>query len=246
MGADIRGVTFDFWSTLYAPDLDRSGGAFPLRVEAYRKLLAGHGIELDSEAAARAFDAAEEAFNLAWHEGRPFTARDRAAHLLTAHGISVDEDLLTGAVQELEEAGVHARLQLASGAVEALAELSRRAIAVGLISDTGTSSGRILRRILERDGLLPHFRALSFSDETGHCKPRPQAFTAALEALRLPAEAVAHVGDIPRTDVAGAKAAGMRAIRFAGITDRPGEPEANAVIHDHRELIPLLERWRNE
>ncbi|HWG84354.1 MAG TPA: HAD family hydrolase, partial [Deinococcales bacterium] len=78
------------------------------------------------------------------------------------------------------------------------------------------------------------------------CKPRIEAFEAALDQFGLPAIEVMHVGDIPRTDVAGALRMGMRAVRYAGITDRPGQPEADAVIRDHRELLGLVERWRNE
>ncbi|HWG83928.1 MAG TPA: HAD family hydrolase, partial [Deinococcales bacterium] len=188
----IRGVTFDFWSTLYAPDPDRQRGAYPLRVAAYQKLLAAHGLELTLSDAAAAFDAAEEAFNAAWHDGRPFTARDRASHLLAANDLSARDDLLTAAVQELEDAGIHADLRLAPGAAEVIPELARQGVRIGLISDTGTSSGRVLRWFLERDGLLPYFTALSFSDETGHCKPRVGAFEAALDALRLPAIEVMH------------------------------------------------------
>ena len=49
--------------------------------------------------------------------------------------------------------------------------------------------------------------------DIGWCKPRPEPFRAALDALAVyPGEAL-HVGDIERTDVGGALKVGMRAIR---------------------------------
>jgi FMN phosphatase YigB (HAD superfamily) len=56
-----------------------------------------------------------------------------------------------------------------------------------------------------------------------------------------PGEAV-HVGDTPRTDIAGAQALGMTTIRCAGTADHPEPPEADFVIHDHREIPEILER----
>jgi FMN phosphatase YigB (HAD superfamily) len=58
-----------------------------------------------------------------------------------------------------------------------------------------------------------------------------------------PGEA-AHVGDTPRTDIAGARGVGMMSIRCAGAVDQPGEPEADFVIRDHREIPEILERVR--
>ncbi|HEX2863222.1 MAG TPA: HAD family hydrolase, partial [Deinococcales bacterium] len=116
---------------------------------------------------------------------------------------------------------------------------------LGIVCDAATTPGRILRELLAADGLLGFFvpEALSFSDETGHCKPRPQAFQRALDGLGLPPAQVAHVGDIPRTDIAGARAAGLKAVRFAGVDDRTEDPQADAVVRDHRELLPLLAGW---
>jgi FMN phosphatase YigB (HAD superfamily) len=51
----------------------------------------------------------------------------------------------------------------------------------------------------------------------------------------------AHVGDMRRTDVAGARALGMRAIRFRGFSDDTGEePEADLVLEDLAALPEAL------
>ena len=61
--------------------------------------------------------------------------------------------------------------------------------------------------------MLDRFRATVYSVDVGWCKPRPEPFRAAISALGVDASEVLHVGDIERTDVAGALALGMRAIR---------------------------------
>ena len=79
-----------------------------------------------------------------------------------------------------------------------------------------------LRRQLERHGLLDYFDHWSFSDEVGWYKPAPQIFEHALAGLGVtePARA-AHVGDLRRTDVAGARAHGLLSVRYSRPQRRP-------------------------
>jgi putative hydrolase of the HAD superfamily len=72
----------------------------------------------------------------------------------------------------------------------------------------------MLRLVLERLGLAPYLRALSFSDEVGLRKPHPEIFRRTLTSLGVAAAEAAHIGDDARTDVAGARAFGMRAIHL--------------------------------
>ncbi len=54
------------------------------------------------------------------------------------------------------------------------------------------------------------------------------------------AGAVWHVGDLRRTDVAGARASGLVPIRYRGQNDdRSDAPEADRVIDELPELLPL-------
>ena len=100
-----------------------------------------------------------------------------------------------------------------------------------------------LRTHLDRNGVLERFDHWSFSDEVGWYKPAPEIFRHALAGLGdvAPARA-AHVGDIRRTDVAGALGVGMVAVRYTGVSDdtTESEPEATHVIADHRELPAVL------
>jgi FMN phosphatase YigB (HAD superfamily) len=65
-------------------------------------------------------------------------------------------------------------------------------------------------------------------------------FEVTLAGLGGAAEAAAHVGDTPRTDIAGAQAMGMVAIRCAAAADHGEPPAADFVIMDHREVPEII------
>ena len=73
-----------------------------------------------------------------------------------------------------------------------------------------------------------------------------------LEALRVEPPKAVHVGDLLRTDIAGAQAVGMSAIQYTGVTqddwiavsDESARTVApDAIIKNHTELKPLLRQW---
>jgi putative hydrolase of the HAD superfamily len=165
--------------------------------------------------------------------------------------VTVDPADLPGIQSNMEQAILEDRPTLVPEAKAVLVDLADR-YKLAVISDTGITPGRILRRLLERDEIIGYFSHLTFSDEVGRSKPHPDAFLTTLEALVVePSEAV-HVGDLLRTDVAGAQAVGMRAVQYTGITqddwiavsDEPAKAVApDAIIKDHTELKPLLQQW---
>jgi putative hydrolase of the HAD superfamily len=124
---------------------------------------------------------------------------------------------------------------------EVLPRLAQR-YCLGVISDVGLTPGRVLREIIRSHGLLSHFRVLTFSDEIGMTKPVAEVFLHTLAALEATPEEAAHVGDLPETDLAGARSVGMRAVLFLGVSHRQdGLPLADAAFEDYGELEALLE-----
>ena len=85
----------------------------------------------------------------------------------------------------------------------------------------------------------------TYADETGATKPMPEQFLHTLAVLGVRPEEAAHIGDLPETDLVGARSVGMRAILFLGASARhDGQSLADAVFEEYSELETLLEMLR--
>lgn len=234
----IEAVTFDFWNTIAQVP---PGAMVEARRRAVLAACERSGLEVEPALLEASLEQVRSHWERSWGEGAHLHPDQAAAMLVRALGAeeeggAVIAAAFLGAIREVE-------LVLAPGIAEALEALERRGIRIGIVCDVGFSGGAILRGLLAREGLLTHFGAWSFSDETGHYKPAPQAFEPALSALGVLPERALHVGDLRRTDVAGAAALGMRTVRYRGLLDdaEGSGVEADIVIDSHLELVELLE-----
>ena len=125
---------------------------------------------------------------------------------------------------------------------DCLEALEQDGTRLGIICDIGLTPSPVVAELLARADLLRFFDGMSFSDEVGHYKPDAAIFEHALESVGgVPPERAAHVGDRKRTDVAGALAIGMTAVRYNGVyEDQVEEPEAEIVLADLAELPERL------
>lgn len=119
---------------------------------------------------------------------------------------------------------------------ETLEELHRRGYRLGVISN---ADGRV-EALLEAVGLRPWFDFVLDSAVVGIEKPDPRIFRMALDRLELEPGDALYVGDIYEIDVAGARAAGMRAVLVDPL-DRWGELDCDR-IRGIEELPEWLER----
>ena len=238
----IRAITFDYWNTLYSGNSGVMDEVWPLRLAALREALEAAGLQVSDEDLERARRSSFDAYMAAWQGGKHFGAREHVRYVLAFFKATAPEEVIDRATVKVEEASLRARLQLLPGALETIPVLAKSGYRLGIISDTSLTPGRLLLTYLESDGLLEYFAAFTFSDETGFPKPDARMFERTLAILGAAPEETAHVGDTPRTDVAGAKALGLLAIRCAAAEDHQEPPEADFVIRDHRELPELLAR----
>jgi putative hydrolase of the HAD superfamily len=218
----LKAVTFDLWQTLLLDTPEGLRQARADRIRGIHDYLARHGFGLECDAVGRAYDAVAFRLESVWSARRDVGTRGQVRLLL--EGLGLDGALSSdgGLLDALEEAYclpiLSAMPILNVGARDALATLQGRGLRLGLICNTGRTPGKMLRLVLERLGLSPFLRVLSFSDEVGVRKPHPDIFHRTLSALGLsPGEAV-HVGDDVTTDVAGARGVGMRAIHLCHAT----------------------------
>ncbi len=96
----------------------------------------------------------------------------------------------------------------------------------------------------ERCGLEGRFEVVVTATQYGAGKPDPRLFREALRAMGTGASQAVHVGDSLRDDVAGAKAAGMRAVwlnRVGRANETEVEPDAE--IGSLEELAEVVAAW---
>ncbi|MFP4501903.1 MAG: HAD family hydrolase [Candidatus Hydrogenedentota bacterium] len=208
-----QAVTFDFWLTLFQ---DASGSVRQeMRIEAFRKALG-----TPEDETRHAFEQWPRIFyEVHIGEQRTLTPRDAVDIACRELDIAIDEAIAVRLANEFAEAILEHPPTLLEGAEEAVRKAAER-FPVGLISDTAISPGRVLRPLIERNGLAGCFQVLTFSDEVGVAKPQRAMFERTAEALGVPMASLLHLGDLEPTDIAGVQAVGGRGALFIGANDR--------------------------
>lgn len=236
----VKAVTFDFWNTIAC---EPPGTMAEARRRAVASACEACDIEVEADLLAASLEEVASSYHRSWSAGRHFPPRQGAEMLVRALGV---EDAAREMVAEaFLTSGRGASLELSPDIRSCLASLSERGIRLGIVCDVGFTGGELLRDFLRREGLLEYFCGWAFSDEVGHYKPSPRIFEAALDALGAHPATAVHVGDLRRTDIAGARGVGMRTVRYRGLHDDPGADgaeEAEFVLDSHRQLPELIER----
>jgi putative hydrolase of the HAD superfamily len=253
----LHTVTFDCWSTLiYEAHAAERGGA------ATRAKLFAEFTGSEPARASAALATAWRHHQTAWHARKVFAGTHMTRHALDALGLTLTPERFAELLALLEAQILERQVVAIDDARLLLQALQRAGIRRALICDTGFTPGHVVRQLLDRVGLLELLEVTIFSDEIGVPKPDARAFEAALSALGTAPVGALHVGDLRRSDVAGARAAGMASVRFRGHHDDaeagPGanagvldcrtagctpvcpRPEADAVVGSYAELAALL------
>ena len=238
----LKAITIDFWNTVVD---SRNGSARRAeRNAAMREVYSRLSRPWDEDEVTEALRVSYATFEKHWHGEQRTLSASECLHAAWEHlGIDIPRDLHGETVRRFEDSILLGMPGLLPGAADTLRSLSQN-YRLALISDTAFSPGRVLRQVLEAHGVAQYFDFLAFSDEVGVSKPHPRIFEAALAGVESDPAHALHVGDIERTDIAGAVQMGMRSILFRG--DESGRyfhengPEgtaATAVAHTWDEVI---------
>jgi dihydrofolate synthase/folylpolyglutamate synthase len=192
----IRAVTFDVGGTLIEP--------WPSVGRVYAQVAAEHGVEVAAEDVDRQFA-------LAWAARKNFRyRRSDWAELVrqTFAGLTAapPSASLFGALYS--HFATAAPWRVFDDVAACLRELKRRGLKLGIISNWDDR----LRPLLRELQLDNYFDSIVVSGPGGAQKPDPKIFQAAAAQLKTQPEAILHIGDSASEDVAGARAAGLRAL----------------------------------
>jgi putative hydrolase of the HAD superfamily len=238
-------LTIDFWNTLF----DSTGGEprNAARRDALLEAIRTAGNECPDERFDEVYRGIWKYFDEHWLERqRTPTSREMIDEMLRRLEYALDENAIESVAQVFTRGVLDHPPEILPGVPEALAELKGRGLGLAVISDTAFSPGSVLRELMEHRGIAGYFDVFVFSDETGVAKPHPEAFRRALEPFGAAPAQACHVGDIERTDIRGARLAGMKAILFRGdptpAKHAEAATQADATVEHWDEIIPTLTR----
>ena len=121
--------------------------------------------------------------------------------------------------------------QAVPGATALLASVKRAGLTVAVVTNNLTAEQR---RKIDGVGLAPYVDQLITSEAIGVMKPDVGIFRAALDAVGVVADEAVVVGDAWPIDIAGARAAGIRAVWF----NRAGLPSPDPSVQELESLEP--------
>lgn len=207
----IKLITFDLWNTLISENgTDLTG----YRISRISPILARKGIDTDESGMREAFSSAWKMFMYEW-ESRNYTPTTSSmlSVMFSRLGIEPDRALFREVLHEMETVLLDSPAGLIEGTEDILKEL-KGSYKTAIISDTGFTPGRHLRQLLKNLGVYHYFNVTAFSDEIGVSKPDRRMFEFVLRECRVEPDEAVHIGDLLRTDIAGAVNAGMKSVHF--------------------------------
>jgi putative hydrolase of the HAD superfamily len=234
----VDAVTFDFWNTLVA-----EGAAGSDRAIRWHAVLAERGLDVTESQLAAAMEAGWKWFDRHWRAGEVVSTEAAVAAAVEHLPVDVPSEVVRELAAVVELGADPSTMRVAPHIGDCLERLRSAGVRIGIICDVGMTPSTALRGYLDHHGLLRHFDHWTFSDEVGWYKPDRRMFDHAAAGLGEPAPSrAAHVGDLLRTDVAGARGAGWTSVRYRGLADDVGDdaPEADHVVGDHLDLAALL------
>jgi putative hydrolase of the HAD superfamily len=236
----LVGLSFDFWNTLYLDEYEDQ--RFALRRECFSRIVNLYR-RVEEEEIISVLNRANDFFYSEWENRfRTPPARERLSFMCRELSIILSEEHIRELADTFGGLVFRVPPREIPGIKRQIPVLAQR-YPLGLISDTGYISGNYIRLFLQKEGLFPYFNSFVFSDEQLHSKPHPSVFARTAANLQVPLNRLIHIGDMERTDIAGARGAGCWCIKYTGSGNQAeGIPsQAHRIISRYESLPDVLE-----
>jgi putative hydrolase of the HAD superfamily len=241
----IDTVTFDLWNTLIAHDRFYDDNIRRCRTDCVLNALSSKGLVFTNDDFERAYQLSDKHLTERWSTDKDMDVDEQLGMFLKCFGIEPSPDLIDAIDEPYTDAVLKVMPFLVEGAAEVIREMKERKFKVALISNTGRTPGKSMRKVMSEFSILDLFDTVTFSNESGYLKPHPKIFEETLSRLGSRPENAVHIGDHAVLDVLGAKNAGMRSILVTKYAqqDRCCEPDARiGTISELSAAIDILEK----
>ncbi|MFW9827748.1 MAG: HAD family hydrolase [Candidatus Thorarchaeota archaeon] len=197
----IKVITFDLWNTLF---LNKS--YMDIRLDFFIQFLKKKNKFSSYDKICHAFNSAFHLSDIYFEDNnfRHIYTHERILRLLNIINIELSRSEIIELQIKFEEMMLTDPPPLIFSVKETLNELSKDYI-IGLISNTGITPGRVIKKVFQKYDIQKYFKITLFSDETGFFKPNPIMFETILKEFNCIPQNAIHIGDKLETDVKGAK-----------------------------------------
>jgi len=249
----LRGVLWDLFGTLIRPERVGVSDIAPDTSDTFEAINTAHllrwaaarGLPTPPEAATIIREARRWMWAETYATGRQHLTREALARAGVELGWPQDPNFL----EEASLAFFAAEVEMVRPFPEAaatLATLREMGLRQAIVSNA--SEHHLVTRAVERAGLGEFFDPVISSAGFGRIKPEPTIFHAVLDAWGLPPEQCAMVGDTLGADIAGAQAAGLRAILVTMDPNPTNVAVADRIHPDGTaaslaEVVPIIRWW---
>jgi putative hydrolase of the HAD superfamily len=241
----IDTVTFDLWNTLIAHDGFYDDNIRRFRIDGITDALNAKGLAMTKADVERAYRLSGVRLEERWSHDQDTDVDEQLCIFLECMGVAPTRGLIEAIDEPYTDAVLKVKPFLVDGAGDAIRDVKDRGYSVALISNTGRTPGKSMRKIMREFGILDMFDTVTFSNEVGYLKPHPKIFEDTLSLLDAKPERSVHVGDHAILDVLGARKAGMRSVHVTQYALKDSLCEPDARINALSELpaaIDLLEK----
>jgi len=232
-------ITFDLWNTIIHNKSYKN-----VRVKILQDFLTQKGRTINLNDIEGTYEEIFHRFsyNSELNEHRHIYNKNRLENFFKSFNLDITSLEIKKLIKTFESYMLTDPPTLKEGAHEVLYHLSKT-YKIGLISDTGVTPGRIIKKMLQNHGILKFFKATIFSDEVGYYKLNPIMFNIALKKLNGTPEKAVHIGDLLETDIKGARNAGMYTVWIKNNYNlKKNEIKPNYIINNLFELFKCIDQ----
>jgi putative hydrolase of the HAD superfamily len=267
----IKAVSFDFWFTIVTIDPELDNKVNEVRKAGLEKLFQHYGIPIEpEEIIPKMLKAKKNIIQMKKDQGFiDFSSRhiqipylleymspEMPTYLSRSKPI-LKEKLLDSFSEIVTKALLSHKPPIIPNVKQAIEYIKDQGMKVGIVSNTGLTNGKTLRKVLEYYEILQNFDAILFSDEVELMKPNPKMFQILTKKLDLNPDEIIHVGDTIFADIVGARKAGFsEGILFLGGFDdnyqyRKLEKDYNEfkpqyIIDDYRDFPDVMKAIKEQ